>query len=504
MSLAASPAVPRWVSLGLIPLINLLLAFAVSGLVVLAIGEDPVAAVRWMVIGAFGYPEAIGYTLYYATNFIFTGLAVAVAFHCGLFNIGGEGQATIGGLGVGLVALSLDALPFALVLPLAVLAAALFGAGWAFIPGYLQAKRGSHIVITTIMFNFIAASLMVYLMVNVLIRPGQQSPESRPFAAHTHLPPMHEVLGWLGLEIGRSPLNLSFLWALACLVLVWVFLWHTRWGYALRTVGQNPRAAVYGGISPGRNIIIAMAVSGALAGFVGINEILGVHHRLLLNFVAGYGFVGIAVALMGRNHPAGILLAALLFGALYQGGSELAFEMPRVTRELVVVIQGLVILFAGALENLVHRPSFGVEDLQAAQRLAVFFGGDGVETHPVLEENPQIHVVVHHLRHAHFFEEVDVIELPVLLVHGGGVPGEHHHLAQGGQRFQKTAGAAGQPHAFKAAAGVDPFAFGNAQLSGGLNLSQAGEAFGMVQPFATERMHVGFRRWGHGHERSSF
>jgi simple sugar transport system permease protein len=239
--------------------------------------------------------------------------------------------------------------------PLSIAAAALFGAAWAYIPAYLQAKRGSHIVITTIMFNFIAAALMVYLMVNLLIKPGQMSPESREFAPNAWLPSMHESLGWIGLEVARSPLNLSFLWALVCCALVWVFIWHTRWGYEIRTVGGNETAAVYAGIRPARIIVLTMCISGALAGFVGVNEILGVHHRLLLNFTAGYGFTGIAVALMGRNHPVGILLASLLFGALYQGGAELAFEIPTITRELVVVIQGLVILFSGALEYM-FRP----------------------------------------------------------------------------------------------------------------------------------------------------
>lgn len=359
-------AAPRWVSIGLIPLINLVLAFLVSGLVVIGIGENPLEAVRWLVYGAFGYESAIGYTLYYATNFIFTGLAVAVAFHCGLFNIGGEGQAYIGGLGVGLVCLYFDFLPFPLILPLAILGGAVFGAAWAFIPGYLQAKRGSHIVITTIMFNFIAASLMVYLMVNVLIEPNQMSPESRSFVESARLPAMHEMLAFIGVDFGRSPLNLAFFWALICAFLVWIFIWHTRWGYEIRTVGQNAKAAVYGGISPSRSIIMAMLISGALAGFVGVNEIMGVQHRLMLNFVAGYGFVGIAVSLMGRNHPVGILLSALLFGALYQGGAELAFEMPRITREMIVVIQGLVILFAGALENM-FRPRIENWFIQRAQ-----------------------------------------------------------------------------------------------------------------------------------------
>ena len=349
---APGAGLPRWAATGLLPLVNLLAAFAVSGIVIMVLGENPIEALIILVRGAFGFREAWGYTLYYATNFIFTALAVSVAIHCGLFNIGGEGQGYIGGLGVGLACLYLDVLPFALLLPVAILGGALFGALWASVPAYLQAKRGSHIVITTIMFNFIAATLMVYLLVNVLIEPGQMSPQSRDFAEHARLPAMHEVLGWIGIDFPRTPLNLTFPWALVCGVLVWIFIWHTRWGYELRTVGANPTAAVYAGISPARNIVRAMAISGALAGMMGLNEVMGVNHRLLLNFTAGYGFVGIAVSLMGRNHPFGILLASLLFGALYQGGAELAFEMPKVSRELVVVIQGLVILFVGALEFL--------------------------------------------------------------------------------------------------------------------------------------------------------
>jgi general nucleoside transport system permease protein len=163
---------------------------------------------------------------------------------------------------------------------------------------------------------------------------------------------MERALSWIGVTVPASPLNLSFLWALACCALFQIFLRHTRWGYELRTVGRNERAAVYAGISPSRNIIIAMLISGALAGFVGVNEILGVQHRVILNFTGGVGFVGIAVALMGRNHPIGIILAALLFGVLAQGGGQVSFEYPTINRELVMVIQGLVILFAGAMENL--------------------------------------------------------------------------------------------------------------------------------------------------------
>ena len=353
MAAAAGPQeVPRWVSAALLPLVNLLAAFFVSGLIIWAIGENPFRALGILLNGAFGYQEGIGFTLYFTTNFMFTGLAVAVAFHCGLFNIGGEGQATLGGLGVGLVLLWFDFLPFILILPVAIAAAAAFGAAWAYIPGYLQAKRGSHVVITTIMFNFIAATLMVYLLSQILIKPGQMSPETREFARHTWLPFAHEMFGWIGISIAKSPWNFSFIIALLAGLFLWVFVWHTRWGYEIRTVGANQRAAIYAGISPSKNIILAMAISGGLAGMLGLNEIMGVNHRILLNFSAGYGFVGIAVSLMGRNHPVGIVLASLLFGALFQGGGDLAFEMPKITREMVVVIQGLVILFAGALEYL--------------------------------------------------------------------------------------------------------------------------------------------------------
>ena len=348
--MTAPDDVPRWVEYLLVPLVNLGVALLLTGVVVIAIGASPIEALQSLLFGAVGYPEAIGYTLYYATNFVLTGLAVAVAFHAGLFNIGGEGQAYVGGLGVGLACLALDQWPPLLVVPLAVIAAALFGAGWAFIPAYLQAKRGSHIVITTIMFNFIAASLMTWMLVDVLVQPGQQAPRSRDFAPGVWLPYIHDLLRPLGLDIGRPPLNLASLLAVLACVFVWLFMWHTRWGYELRTVGHSERAARYAGISRTRAIVLAMLISGGLAGLVGVNEILGVHHYLLVGWTGGVGFVGIAVALMGRNHPVGIAVAALLFGALYQGGSEIAFDIPEITREMVIVIQGLVILFCGALE----------------------------------------------------------------------------------------------------------------------------------------------------------
>jgi general nucleoside transport system permease protein len=347
---------PWWAEYVLLPLLNLLLALLAAGVVVVLTGQSPLEAVSTMVSGAFGSGEGIGYTLYYATDMVFTGLAVAVAFHCGLFNIGAEGQAYIAGLGVALVCLYLDFLPFWLILPLAIAGAALFGAAYAAIPGWLQAKRGSHIVITTIMANFIAYSLMEYLLVNVLIKPGQMSPETRYFAPNATLPKMDAILGAVGIEIAQTPLNLTFILALLCVVLVWVLIWHTRWGYALRVVGASPRAAVYAGIAPAGRIVQSMLLSGALAGGVALNEVMGAQGKLLINFPAGYGFTGIAVALMGRNHPFGVLIAAILFGALYQGGAELTFDMPAISPYLVVALQGLVILFTGGLATML-RPS---------------------------------------------------------------------------------------------------------------------------------------------------
>ncbi|MCA1953236.1 MAG: ABC transporter permease, partial [Hyphomicrobiales bacterium] len=234
--------------------------------------------------------------------------------------------------------------------------AALCGAGWAAVPGWLQARRGSHVVITTIMFNFIASALLVYLLVDVLRPEGMMEPSSRGFASGARLPFIHEAVAPLGLALPKTPLNLAFPLALLAALLVWLLIYRSRLGYMIRIVGANPEAARYAGISPAKITVLAMAISGALAGMMAVNEILGVQHRLLLAFTAGYGFVGIAVALMGRGHPAGIVLAALLFGVLYQGGTELAFDKPNISRDMIVVIQGLVVLFAGALEFML-RPA---------------------------------------------------------------------------------------------------------------------------------------------------
>ncbi len=354
---SAAAVLPRWADVGLMPLINLCIALLVAAIVVALIGQHPLQVLDMLVQGAFGSKRGLSYTLYYTTSFIFTGLAVAVASHAGLFNIGAEGQATLGGLGTGLVALWLsNSLPSFVLWPLMLAAGILFGMAWAAVPGYLQAWRGSHVVITTIMFNFLASALLSYLLVHPLKAGEGMAVESAGFGPAAHLSGIHQVLALIGVKWPSSPLNLSFVLALLAAAAVQVFLWRTRAGYRLRTVGSGPGAAEYAGINPRHQVLLAMAISGALAGMVGMNEIAGVNDKLLLDFVAGAGFTGIAVAVMGRNHPFGILMASLLFGALFQGGAEVAFEVPGFSRDMVVMLQGLIVMVSGAMSHVVAGP----------------------------------------------------------------------------------------------------------------------------------------------------
>ena len=348
--------IPAWADMVLIPLISLILAGLLSALVILAIGESPIEAVKLMITGALGSSYGWGHTLYYATNFMFTGLAGSVAFHARLFNIGGEGQAMLGGLGVALACLYIPWPHWSLALLGAVIAGAAFGGLWALMPAYLQAKRGSHIVITTIMFNFIAAAFLNYLLVNVLRPQGSMDPATARFPDATQLPTLHDVLAPFGISFSKAaPANISLLVAMLACVLVWVLIWRTRLGYEIRAFGHSDSAAKYAGINPVKITLIVMLISGGLAGLMATNNVMGEAERLMLNATEGAGFIGIAVALMGRSHPLGVFLAAILFGFLYQGGAELAL-WTKIPRELIVVIQALVILFTGALDNMVRMP----------------------------------------------------------------------------------------------------------------------------------------------------
>ena len=339
---------PRWATAFVMPMLNLLSALLVAALVIYLLGEDPGESLGILINSAILNPEGLSYTLFYASTFIFTGLSVSVAMQAGLFNIGSEGQMYIGGLGLTIAMLAFDStLPAWLLIPVAMLGAALFGALWGLLPGYLQAKRGSHIVVTTIMFNFIAASLMNFVIVKYLIPPGEQNTASRVFAAGGEMP---RLSTWFP-ALGDTPLNISFILAIIALAVYGVMVWRSSWGFKLRATGLNKHAAHYAGMSISKMIIIAMLISGALAGLGSVNSIMGSTHYLSLNFVGGAGFIGIAIALMGRQHPVGIFLSAVLFGALIQGGFDLSLEKPNIPTETFIFIQGLIILFCGAMEN---------------------------------------------------------------------------------------------------------------------------------------------------------
>ena len=232
-----------------------------------------------------------------------------------------------------------------MLLPLCLLAAVLAGAVWGAIPGVLKARFGSHEVINTIMMNFIAVALVSYFTQYHYRTPGDPIMQTAPIGDGAHIPRLGRFIPGLP---ERIPLNLAFLLALAACVLVYVFLWRTKWGYEMRATGSNPSAAEYGGISVRRQIVLAMAISGGLAGMVGINEVLGYRHRYYDGFSDNYGFTGIAVALLGRNHPVGVLLAALLFAVLIRGGVPVDAFTQHVTKDIVQILQAIVILFVAA------------------------------------------------------------------------------------------------------------------------------------------------------------
>lgn len=329
----------------------MLAALGALSVLVLAIGESPATALAVLFRGAFGDAEGLGYTLFYATDYVFAGLAVALPYQAGQFNIGGEGQALLGGLGAALVALSFGNAPGLLLLPLTVLAAVAFAAGWAFIPAWLLTRRGSHLVITTIMFNFIAAALIAWLLVEVLIAPGQSAPETPVFAPAAWLGTIGGLGPRLGIDAGAAPLNVSALIALLAAISYGVLLRRTPLGYEIRAAGLGPAAAAAAGIPVARVTMIAICAGGACAGLIAVNELLGAQHRLTLDYTAGAGFVGIAVALIGRGTAPGIVLAAVLFGALNQGGAALAFDMPAVSRDAILAAEGVVILVCAAFEG---------------------------------------------------------------------------------------------------------------------------------------------------------
>lgn len=346
----------------LFPLVAVVAAFIVAGILILIIGDNPLETYALLFGSALSWPVGIGYTLFYATPLIFTGLAVALAFRCGLLNIGAEGQLYVAAFAAAWVGLEFGGvfikaptgdivnspianLPALLLLPLCFVAAIGAGAIWGAIPGILKARFGSHEVINTIMLNFIAVALCSYFTQYHYKIPGDPIMQTAAISNSAHIARLGRFVPGLPEFI---PVNVAFIVALICCGLVYVFLWRTKWGFELRSTGTNPSAAEYGGISVRKQIIVAMTISGALAGLVGINEVLGYRYRYYDGFSDNYGFTGIAVALLGRNHPVGVILSALLFAILQRGGIPVDAFTEHVTKDIVQVLQGTIILFVAA------------------------------------------------------------------------------------------------------------------------------------------------------------
>ena len=322
--------------------VSLLVAMAAGSVLILAVGESPANVYGLLITRTWGDVYGVGQVLFKATPLIFTGLAVALAFRAGLFNIGAEGQMIAGGFVAGLFG---AALPASLPAPLAITAtlsvAALAGAALGALPGWLKARYGAHEVINTIMLNLIVASLVLWAGNTWFFEKGQ-----------THTAAIAEAAELPGLGLGASQANTSFILALATAALVWYLLERTRRGYAIRAVGLNPGAAETGGIRAGRVWIGAMAISGALAGLVAANFVLGQKHYFETGMGRGVGFVGIAVALLGRNHPGGVVAAAIFFGTLEQGAFAVSSLVPK---EVVEIFEAIVILAVVATSAEIKR-----------------------------------------------------------------------------------------------------------------------------------------------------
>lgn len=324
------------------PFVSVAIAVVIGSIIMLLAGKDPVAAYTAMFQGAFGGPRQIGETLLRATPLIFTGLAVAYGFRAGLFNIGAEGQLFMGGLAAAFVGYSLGGLPWAVSAPLTLVAAALAGAAWAFGPAIMKAKIGAHEVITTMMFSYIGRYIVSWVVTGPFKAEGQipQTPELPP---ESRLPRISEILPFI--EANRT--HLGILVGVLVAVLVWWILKYTVMGYEARAVGFNPTAAENSGISVAATTVKSLCTSGALAGLAGAVEVMGVHWRLFDQFSSGFGFTGIAVALLAKNNPLGVIAAAILFGALSAGAGTMQLEAG-VSQKVIAILQGLIIFLVGA------------------------------------------------------------------------------------------------------------------------------------------------------------
>jgi len=324
------------------PFISVAIAVLIGSVVILLSGHSPIEAYSAMFFGAFGGPRQVGETLLRATPLIFTGLAVAYGFRAGLFNIGAEGQLFLGGLAAAFVGVKLGGLPWGVSVPLVILAAALAGAAWAFIPALMKAKIGAHEVITTMMFTYIGRYLVSWIVTGPFKDEGA-IPQTPMLPVNSQLPQISTVLPF----IQQNRAHLGIVLGVLAAILVWWILKYTVLGYEARAVGFNPFASETGGISVSSTTIKSLCLSGSLAGLAGAVEVMGVHYRLFDQFSSGFGFTGIAVALLAKNNPIGVLAAAVLFGSLSAGAGTMQLEAG-VSQKVISIIQGTIIFLVGA------------------------------------------------------------------------------------------------------------------------------------------------------------
>jgi ABC-type uncharacterized transport system permease subunit len=328
----------------LVPFLAVLTAMVVGALVIWGAGGNPLAAYLGLFEGAFGSARALSETTVWATPYIFAGLAVALAFKGGLFNIGAEGQLALGAVAAAWIGYALPdvlgtTIPGPIHLTLAVVGGVLAGAIWGAIPGWLKAKFGGHEVINTIMMNYIALNMVSFLLNGPMKDPDPLNVIARTplIAEGVRIPPIFE----------GYRLHWGFVLALLAAFLVWWLLWKTTLGFEIRTAGANPDAAKYSGVNVARTIILTMALSGALAGIAGVIEVTALNYRHELGFSQGYGFDAIAIALLGKTHPLGVVIAAILFGAMRNGATRMQF-LTQIPVDVIQVIQALILLFVAA------------------------------------------------------------------------------------------------------------------------------------------------------------
>ena len=325
----------------IVPILAVVTALILGGVIIAVLGGDVAKAYQGLWEGSFGRPRSISDTLVRTTPYIFGGLAVALAFKGGLFNIGVEGQITVGALATAFVGYAVTSIPFPFHLILAVLAGFVVGGLWGAIPGFLKAFTGAHEVIVTIMLNYVAINLASYLLGGPMHdkNPAIAIAQTAPVLDSARLPPL--------LADPQYRVHWGVVIGVIAAIIVWWLLQKSTLGFEIRTVGANPNAARYAGISVGRTIVVLMGLSGGLAGMGGALDVVGLNHYYAAAFTAGYGFDSIAVALLARSNPIGVLPSALLFGALAAGSARMQF-LSQIPIDIIQIVQALILIFIAA------------------------------------------------------------------------------------------------------------------------------------------------------------